>query len=148
MRELYGDLMDVSKGIICHQVNCKNEIGAGVSGAILKKYPMVGDAYHEHFQGIEDWDNLLGDIQYVKITPDLTVANLFTQCDYGNSAVTGKVYTDVNLLVSALSDVCRQHPESDVYIPGYIGCALAGANWEEVREKIRNLPLTVVYLKK
>lgn len=146
MEEIYGNLMDYTEGIIAHQVNCRNEIGAGVSGAIIKRYPEVEEAYHQAFQQVKKQDDLLGNVQLVQINDKLTVANLFTQLDYGNASVTGKVYTNVELLVANLVYLCKAFPGRNIYIPGYIGCALAGADWNEVKEKIKDLPLKVVYL--
>lgn len=146
MKEIYGNLLDYTNGIIAHQVNCRNQIGAGVSGAILKKYPVVGEAYHKEFENVKNSDDLLGNVHLVRINAQLTVANLFTQLDYGNAKVTGKVYTNVDLLIAGLRYLCKAFPGREIYIPGYIGCDLAGANWREVREKIADLPLNVVYL--
>lgn len=148
MKEIYGNLMDYTEGIIAHQVNCRNAIGAGVSGAILKRYPEVGEAYHKEFKNVSNYDNLLGNVQLVRINDKLSIANLFTQLEYGNAAKTGKVYTNVEFLVTGLEYLCKAFPGRDIYIPGYIGCALAGANWEDLKERIKDLPLNVVYLKK
>lgn len=145
MKELYGDLMDYTEGIIAHQVNCRNDIGAGVSGAIISKYPEAETAYRKEFERHENPDTLLGNVQLVRINDKLTVANLFTQLDCGNAAVTGKVYTNVDMLVAGLTYLCKAFPGRKVYIPGYIGCGLAGADWNEIKAKIRHLPLNVVY---
>ena len=39
MSEIDGDILDVTKGVICHQVNTRGIAGAGLALQIRKKYP-------------------------------------------------------------------------------------------------------------
>lgn len=122
-------ILDINKGIICHQVNCCGAIGAGVSGAIIRKYPIVGKKYTELCKRSTKYD-LFGTIQPIEINDDLTIVNLFTQLNYGNSKKTGIIYTDMAKLTASLRSLL-DNPDAYVYVPEYIGCGLAGGDWNE-----------------
>ena len=141
-----GNLLNIKEGVIVHQVNCQNRIGAGLSGQLIKKYPVVQTAYTEYCNKTKP-KNRLGCIQPVPVTKKLTIINLFTQFYYGNAAKTHQIYTDVPLLVEKLQLICSKFPEKPIYIPYKIGCGLAGADWEnDVYPKIKNLPIIAVKL--
>lgn len=156
MRVIDGDLLGITRGVIVHQVNCRDRIGAGLSGQIIAKYPEVEKAYHNIFDwhrkntsSKEEYESALrmmvkGTFQSVKISEDLFVVNLFAQFYYGNAAKTGKVYTDVNALVAGLESITELFGELPVHIPYGIGCGLAGANWQEVSRRLAHLDITVV----
>lgn len=40
-REIFGDITKISQGIIMHQVNCQNVMGAGVAKSLYQIYPRV-----------------------------------------------------------------------------------------------------------
>lgn len=146
MRTEIGNIADVNRGIVVHQVNCRNRIGAGVSGAIIEKWPKVAAAYHE-LCGTKPATELLGTVQYVTIRePDrlgmngLKVVNLFAQLDYGNARKTGCVYTKLVSLVKGILRVCYENPDQTVYIPHGIGCGLGGEEWVNVWRWLYDVP--------
>lgn len=150
MQIVRKNLLDVTKGVIVHQVNCMNRIGGGLSGSIIRKWPIVKEMYHDMFVG-RDLDNVRKNIfktwQPVRVSPDLIVINCFTQFGYGNPRITHEKYTDEDALVNALKKICLDYyPGSEVWIPYNIGCGLGGAKWEELEPRIRHLPLFVAKL--
>lgn len=46
-REILGDITKISQGIIMHQVNCQNIMGAGVAKNLYQTYPQVKELYHQ-----------------------------------------------------------------------------------------------------
>jgi O-acetyl-ADP-ribose deacetylase (regulator of RNase III) len=62
-----GDLLSSDANAICHQVNCRNAMGAGIAAAISEKWPIVKERYKKAFENLKDWHSLLGKIQTVKI---------------------------------------------------------------------------------
>lgn len=139
-----GSITDVTEGIVVHQVNCRNRIGAGVSGAIIKKWPKVELEFHRLSQKTAPV-HLLGQTQFIKISEPimenqhgLTIVNLFSQLNYGNSTKTGVVYTDIKALVTNILKICYENPNVPVYIPYGIGCGLAGADWNEVSSWLKD----------
>lgn len=145
MRTINGDILDVKCGVICQQVNCAGGYGAGLSGKISRKYPKVERTYRKFVAGKEK-DDLLGVCLPVPVAEDLIVVNIFAERNYANAYETGIVSTDMNVLVDALHEICERYPDKDIYVPYRIGCGLAGGNWNELCERCRNLPITVVRL--
>lgn len=45
-----GDLLNITSGVIAHQVNCQNKMGAGVAKALYQRYPAVKSSYHAFCQ--------------------------------------------------------------------------------------------------
>ena len=41
------DITTITKGVIMHQVNCQNVMGAGVAKALYTKYPQVKEQFHQ-----------------------------------------------------------------------------------------------------
>lgn len=64
--------------IICHQVNCRAAMGAGLARQIRDKWPVVFDEYVKVCS-----PKKLGDFQVVQVAPQLYVANLFGQSSFG-----------------------------------------------------------------
>lgn len=144
-------ITDVTYGIIVHQVNCQNKMGAGVARTIYEKHPRVKEDYHKYCSDFKNPKALLGELCYTVLGENLCVISIFSQEFYGNSKTTGKCYTNQDLLIARIIYICEKHAKMPVYIPEYIGCGLAGGNWDYVRSELRkaNLPnLGIVSLKK
>lgn len=125
MKVIAGDILSITSGVICHQVNCRGAFGAGVSGVLGRRYPAVETAY----RAVVPSPALLGTYQFVPVTETLGVYNIFGQVDYGNARKTGHVYTDMRALTTALRTICDAH--DTIYVPYGIGCGLAGGSWDE-----------------
>ncbi|ETA74537.1 macro domain-containing protein [Ligilactobacillus equi] len=143
MREIIGDITKVQAGIIFQQVNCQNRMGAGVAKAIYTKFPVVKTAYHKYFTRF-DAEYLFGKCQLIRVSDNLAVVNSFSQFYFGNARKTGKVYTDVAKLTASIRRTCEKFATQTVYIPKFIGCGLAGANWSEVISTVSDIPNLVV----
>lgn len=139
-------LFGIEEGIICHQVNCRNVIGGGLSGAIIKAFPKVEQNYHKLFEMGYTPEKLYGLKTVNPVTESLSICNLYTQLDYGNPSVTGKQYTNVEYLINAVKNVAIDNPDKKVYIPYNIGCGLGGADWKDVFARIQNLNCPNLYL--
>lgn len=136
MKVIQGDLFDYAhSGYIIHQVNCQNAMGSGFAKSFFTHYSIIKTEYHHECQDFLSWGrDLLGHIQYVPLTPTLTGVNSFTQNHYGNSRTTGIKYTREDLLVNNIKQVLEQARKEGTYLymPQYIGCDLAGGNWDTV----------------
>ena len=152
MQEIKGDVTRITSGVIVHQTNCQGAIGAGIAGNLIKKWPAVSMGYHALCKALPDKRDRLGLVQYVRVEPGLLVANSFSQFAYGNARRNGTVYTDEDLLINNVQRVLDACPQERVYVPGYIGCGLAGGDWDRVRARLAALRgndrLTVVYFVK
>lgn len=146
-----GDLLDTTKGIILHQVNCLGVMGSGVALQIKERYP---EAYKEYI-GVCNWntpENLLGELQIVKITDDISIANIFGQLRYGY----GEMHTDYEAVRSSLEKLAeyidnRNDINTDdithISLPYRMGCDRGGGNWvtyfEIIQECLMNTKNTV-----
>lgn len=133
-----GDLLQSDCKIICHQVNCRGVMGAGIAKVIRTKYPHAYDVFQTSYRA---GSNVLGEIDVVYIAEDKRfIINMYAQYDYRPK---GKVHTDyeafascVRKLKTEVSDYKKFHPETgrlNIGFPSHIGCGLAGGNWETVK---------------
>lgn len=131
-----GDILDVKKGIICHQVNCKGVMGAGLAKSIRDKYP---DVYRGYKLAYKNGKLKLGKVIVSKISDDLVIANLCSQDGYGRDK--HKRYTDYVALVDCLIRVrdLQRTTGLPVYIPYGMSCGLAGGDWDKVSILIEDL---------
>ena len=131
-----GNILSVESGVIIHQVNCQGKMNSGVAKAIRDKYPQVFRAYREKFspESLKESEGsfnptLLGSVQLVPITKDLTVVNVFGQLSYGKK---GK-FTSYDALHSAFEHIYRMFGNDEpIHIP-LIGCGTGGGDWSVVQ---------------
>lgn len=148
MREIKGNLLTCGADIICQQVNCQGVMGAGLARQIapyLSARQM--DAYKEQCN-IYNSRDLLGRVIYFQTSIGI-IANCLAQDHYGRSGL----YTDYYALRKCLEDVYNfawSRKQEDWYqygidhditvgIPKYIGCGLAGGDWNIVDEIIHDI---------
>ena len=122
MRQIEKDILTVEEGVICHQVNCRKVMGAGLAAAIRKKWPKV---YKEYM----NTEPSIGVVHVVQVDDKLFVANLYAQNFYGR----GKQHTDYDALRECLKTLRRSFDLGQIYLPYQIGCGLGGGDWEVVK---------------
>ena len=128
-----GNLLDAKVDAICHQVNCRGVMGAGVAKAISDKWPIVKLEYEALCTLSSSPYDLLGTAQVVNVKNGLIVINLFGQLNYGRNKV---CYTDYNALEKAMKSVNEMFKGMTIALPWKIGCGLAGGDWATVEEII------------
>lgn len=121
IRHVKGDILTTptrnENTIICHQVNCRAAMGAGLARQIRDKWPVVFEEYVKVCN-----PKKLGDFQVVQ------VANLFGQSSFGRD----KRQTNYAALGTALFRAMKEHPNATFRVPYGLGCGLAGGNWVTV----------------
>lgn len=124
------DITSVDTGVVIQGCNCRGGYGAGVSGAIARKWPKVYEAY----SSLTFSPSLLGSTQTVIIDKTLLIVNCFTQKDFGGD---GKVYANADAIRRSLKDVYElaSFTKLPVYMPK-IGSGLGGLSWENDVEPI------------
>lgn len=125
--------------IICHQVNCKGVMGAGLAKQIRNQYPRLYDEYRQKCLTTKNSEDLLGEVQFYyaygeQSGKDFVIANIFGQDGYGRD----RCYTNYDAIRKALNTV-RQvatplpaRTLTTIRIPYGMGCGLAGGKWETV----------------
>jgi O-acetyl-ADP-ribose deacetylase (regulator of RNase III) len=130
VKQISGNILDVTEGIIVQQVNCQGVMGAGLAKQIREKYPHVYENYRDVYEVAEG--SLLGVVCYVHVSPKLCISSVFGQEYYGRNK--NIVYTNYNALKTGLADISSvaQALGYQVYIPHGIGCGLANGDWNVV----------------
>lgn len=148
IEEKQGYLFGINRGIICQQVNCQGKYGAGLSGVISRQYSKIAKDYFSFCEKKKEPHRRLGSLDIVPITEMLSVANIFSQLDYGNSKKTGICYTKYNVLIGGIANVSSFYPDLPIYTPHSvnrhgehtgIGCGLAGGDWNVVYTNLKAL---------
>jgi len=143
MKIITQDITTITDGIICHQVNCKGVMGAGLALQIRRKFPSAYGCYMEAYRANR---LLLGNVIYCNINDKLTVAHICGQDRYGRD----RKYTDYDALKKALKDLNLRkfHSMREVYIPYNMGCTLGGGDWNMVFSLIEtNIPAATIVVR-
>lgn len=122
-----GNILEATETIICHQVNCRGVMGAGLANQIRRNYPQVYKAYKKYAS-----PECLGKVQLVPINSKQCIANIFGQLNYG----TKTVQTDYKAIARAFSVLNNRFPGCSVAIPYKMGCGLAGGDWNTMLKTI------------
>ncbi len=133
-------LHEVTRGIICQQVNCRGKMGSGIALAIMTRWPVVETAYAaccKQAAGNGGADRLLGSMLPVQVDEQLWICNLFGQLTYGRDPAGQRYgrYTGYDALDAAARRVAdfalSLDPVPTVNYPE-IGCGLGGGDWAVV----------------
>lgn len=131
----HSDLLEVKKGIICHQVNCIGAMAAGIALQIKNKWPVVYKNYKaDCYSFSADPRRMLGHVQDTLVAPDLVVANCFGQVYPGRRGNMTE-YGAWNNILDKLEDLANYF-HLDIHMPWMIGCGLAGGDWDTMLKKI------------
>ena len=124
MKVIQQDLLAVTHGICCQQVNCRGAFGKGLALATRMKFPLIARAYFEK----RDWK--LRDCVFVEVKSGLYHALLAGQDQYG----AGQCFTDYTALESCLKQAkdFADPLRLPLFLPFGIGCGLAGGDWRTV----------------
>lgn len=130
------DITTITEGIICHQVNCRGVMGAGLAKQIRNKFPKAYEEYMIQYGRNNLW---LGNVVFATIssTPFLVVANLCGQDGYGRQGI----FTNYKAVKQCLTTVVEFKKLLDltfspIWIPFKMGCTRGGGNWEKVLQII------------
>ena len=147
IRETIGNLLQSDSLVITHQVNCDGVMGAGVAKQ-MKNNILTAKQYQKYKRlCTEKGPFLLGTCQLIsrKNKEGYYIANLF-----GENIPTGKkLDTDYRALYRSFQHLLKEiHFHKDlasvkdisIAVPDYLGCGLAGGDWEIVFSRIL-LPL-------
>ena len=156
IREITGDLLTAEADIICHQANYYGVMGGGMALSIWNK--ILPAQSKRQYQALcrSEGRTLLGKVQYIEAVRQndgtaMTVANLF--CQDEKTQQDGGL-TRYDCMLDCLQDVegfARAHGMSRIALPGYMGCGIAGGDWQRVYSVIRAVfdsspvDLTIVY---
>lgn len=141
----YGDLLDATEDVICHQCNVQGIFGGGLAAQIGKRWPQCAfstEGFAEVFGS-----GVLGMVHYWKTPDGRTVCNCFTQRE--------DFTTDYCFLEKAFTEILTICKESNlsVAVPFQYGCGIAHGDWNQVLDIFTRLStdigvdINVYYLK-
>ena len=76
IKTVIGDILDATEDIICHQVNCRGVMGAGVAKTLCTRWPIIKKTYIRYCRRFENQNELLGHVLSVEVEPNKTVLNI------------------------------------------------------------------------
>ena len=127
-----GDLFSAPNGIICHQVNCKGNMGRGVAKTFKEKYPFAFLQYRDLCHDSVS-DELLGTILMRHEINGKWTCCMFAQENWrGHGCNTdyvafGECCDMIKMEIRAL-----HLGDITINMPYCIGAGLGGGNWETI----------------
>ena len=144
-----GSILEATSGIIIQQVNAQGVMGSGVAKVLRDAYPQIWDDYKAYFDIDEDERiHLMGTVIWSHVTPDLLVANIVGQLNYGS---TGMRYTSYDALDEGLAVVAYYVANQNIEVSHpMIGAGLGGGSWSIISAIIEHHlgPNTHLYIPK
>jgi O-acetyl-ADP-ribose deacetylase (regulator of RNase III) len=122
-RVIQGNILDITEGMLVHQVNCQKVMGAGLAKQIAQKYPIVKEVYMSIVPQ-------LGLVSTIWIHKQLHIVNLYGQDKFG----TDRRYTDYDAHIEAWPRIKEIRHDRQIYAPLGIGCGLGGGYWPTIKE--------------
>lgn len=124
-----GNLVNETKGILVHGVNCRGRMGAGIALELRKRYPQI---YQSYMKKGHDYSwlpkYLLGFVDFVRITDELVIANAFTQEEYGTDSRRFVSYDAIDHCFASINQYALKTGLPVKYPK--IGAGLAGGCWD------------------
>lgn len=119
MKLIIGDILQVTRGTILHQVNC-----AGVVGGLASSLHAAHlTAFTDYFLLCEKYAGLLsGTAHEGHASHDLSIIHVFGQITPGRC-------TDMALVHRALASLSGRPHLDPVYAPFRMGCGIGGGDW-------------------
>lgn len=136
-----GDLLNCGADIICHQTNFFGMMGGGVAASIWNQLLDQQDR-KEYCSLCRDMrGSLLGSVQMLTHHGKPYVANLFSQMAEPDKLDS---LTDYRKLRRCLHEVkmFAKRRGYTVAMPGFLGCGIAGGNWDVRDLARRKYPVT------
>ena len=135
-----GDLFDVKRGIIAHQVNCWGVMGSGVAKQFKERFPVSYEYYRQDCNSVKSRADLLGqNINTYENDEAIITVSMFAQENYGYN----NCFTDY----SAFRSCCKQlaydmksygKEDEIINMPYKIGCGRGGGDWEKILHIIKD----------
>lgn len=92
-------------------------------------------------KNLNEPSDLLGEVQYVDNHDGRIIANVFGQVDIRKGYYDKTVYTVTEALLKGVTEVKEKAEKLNftVAIPTYIGCGLAGGDWNVIKPLIEEV---------
>lgn len=132
IKEIKGNALDVECDVLAHQTNYYGVMSGGI--ALQIKEELLDDDVFKNYTDFCDMygEEALGMMQLLKVNNKCKyIANLFGQKDWNTD------YDALKSSIEWLSDFTKTELNNGtIVIPGYIGCGIAGGDWNIVYNDI------------
>lgn len=119
------------KKVIVHICNDVGGWGRGFVVAISRRWPEPEKSYRAWHRGDDSQPFTLGEVQFVPVSSDITVANLIGQHDLSTRQKMPPIrYDAVRAGLRTVATLAIEQ-SATIHMPR-IGCGLAGGRWEEI----------------
>ena len=133
MKRIKKDILTVEFGIICHQVNARGVMGAGLAAQVKSQFP---GAFNDYMDAYKSGNLKLGKVVISQIKPYNFIAHIVGQHDYGRSAIFTN-YQALDIAFSSLKSFRESlDKEIPIYFPYRMGSGLGGGSWRIVKDII------------
>lgn len=141
--EHYGNVFNSDCTVILHQANCFATMGSGIAQQVKRDYPAAFEADVNFPVPVGNRERL-GHYSYGwGDNNSRVIFNLYGQHRYGRD----KKYTEENMLEFALRGALQKLSENrdrsdfriKIGVPMFIGCGLAGGDWNVVSEILQRV---------
>ncbi len=136
IKYLDGNLLESKCNIICHQVNCKGVMGAGIAKQIKEKWPTVYKDYLNDYSGSAN----LGTVLFSKIGENQYIANMYSQDNFMPRNLRCTDYYAFKSCLTHIRNFVEKNfddtKECVIGFPYNIGCGLGGGNWDIIKKLI------------
>ncbi len=121
--------------VIAHICNDEGKWGKGFVLAVTQRWKEPEAVYRRQYK--QNPKPQLGDVQFVEVEPQTTVANIIGQHGIrrGSGGMAPIRYGAVETALTKVAEYALAHGAS-VHMPR-IGCGLAGGSWEEIEPFIK-----------
>lgn len=126
MNIINGDLLNIHRGVIIHQVNNKHVMGAGIAKAIRERYP-------QHYTDYCKSQLNMGSLVTTRISDKFGIIGIVAQNGYGRDK--HELYTSYLAFRKCCESIAYLHslnPTVQYYMPKGIGCGYGNGDWKIV----------------
>lgn len=133
MKRVKKNILTVEFGIICHQVNAKGVMGAGLAGQVKQWFPK---AFADYKAAYDTGELKLGHAVISQIKPYCYIAHIVGQHGYGRNSL----FTNYQALSLAFGSLKKFRETLDkevpIFFPWRMGSGLGGGSWRIVKDII------------
>ncbi len=135
IKYIKGDItkpdLQEENNLILHICNDIGGWGAGVSGAISRKWPIAERLYREHFDTDPNFG--LGSVICAKAQPNLVICNMIAQRGIKDKELDGERMPPIRYqhLTTCLNIINKTTVKSRIIFP-LMGAGLSGGDWQTI----------------
>lgn len=140
-RDVFDGIEECSDPVVFfHGCNTQGHMGAGVAKSVKERWPEeVYRPYHKKCIQSDD-EELIGTVLWTPVHDGLTIANGFTQKNWGRMG--GAKVGWIEEVLGNIDDRYDDEDSDQTFISVRVGAGLGGLEWEDIRPVFEQSSLT------